>query len=179
VALLLWPKDLAGQRYVVPVVPVLLVGLASVKVSRRWLSPALVYVAICLVSLGIRWGEGRFIPVGYQQYWTLAGELRGAPKNTVILCRKSNTMHLLSGKTAHLFPYDTNDQRVMAWIEGLGSSGNPVILVMDQLGYPQAERFLRPVIDAYPDRFSHRGSMGVEGNDRAPKTELWQYVNWK
>ena len=177
-ALLLWPKDLAGQRYVVPVVPILLVGLASVKLSRGWIRPPLVYIAIALISLGIRWEEGRYVPMGYQQYWALAEGLQGSPANTMIICRKSNTMRLLSGEEACLFPYTNDVDEMMTWIEGFGE-GRPVLIVMDKLGYPQAERYLRPMLTAYPERFSHRANMTAVDDDSAPKTELWQYVNWE
>ena len=177
-ALLLWPKDLAGQRYVVPVIPVLLVGLASVKVTRGWIRPSLIYIAIALISLGIRWEKGRYVPMGYQQYWALAEGLQGSPANTMIICRKSNTMRLLSGEEACLFPYTNDIDEMMAWIEGFGE-GRPVLIVMDKLGYPQAERYLRPVLKAYPARFSHRANMTAVDDNSSPKTELWQYVNWK
>lgn len=156
-ALLCWPVALSGSRYVVPVVPILLVGLSMVqRPAFKWARyPAVLYIAICLYALNVRYQNGPHIPLGVREYRYVATLLRRSPPNSVIVCRKTNVMTLMSGRQTKLYPYNEEPEEVMAWVESLGS---PTFLVLDQLGYPQTKKYLAPVWDLYPERFIEVGN---------------------
>lgn len=139
-ALLLWP--LGGTRYLVPLLPVLYVGVAAIRIPEVRFAAVL---ALLLVA-------GRFAvvrsqkvlpetPMGYASYFQAARALQRLPEGSVIVCRKASAMKLLSGHEALMFPFMGPDS-VRSWIKDVGATH----VVVDQLGYAQTARDLLPAL---------------------------------
>jgi len=147
-ALLVWPQSLGGTRYVVPLVPLLAIGVVVTVRDSRLLRVAVVPIAaVALLMSGYvfyqRLAGGPYVPRGYAQYFIMAENLRDrVPRGSVIVCRKSSAMRLLSGHHADMFPFVADPDSVRRWMSSIGATH----VVLDQMGMSQTEKYLRPVV---------------------------------
>lgn len=150
-ALLVWPEVLGGVRYLVPIIPLLLVGLASLY---RHLLPGALIVAVLVISLHVNRlvaKHGQPHPPNWPAYAALANDVRMTHPpgdSLVIACRKSSFFEVLSGHRAIGYPFAGPDT-VMAFLDKEGATH----AVVEKIGVNQPQKFLQPAIDRHRDRF--------------------------
>ena len=163
---LVWPVHLSGERYIVPLLPIVCIGLAVAMLRaeacfrgsvdpKRWVAGIVVPAAFVLVGYQHVWHLSRVFQGGFfrtpgaSAYAYAAVWIRdNTPKDAVIVCRKPSAMEVLSNRRAEGFPFEGPDV-VMAWIQEKGATH----VVIDDLGYTQTGAYLFPAVDANRVRF--------------------------
>jgi 4-amino-4-deoxy-L-arabinose transferase-like glycosyltransferase len=175
--LLLWPNIWAGDRFLLPILPVLiwflfqgLVWLGQI-VRFRKLAPIVVALLVVLFGLvnarraqaAVRsmsdYAHGdRF--AGYEDAWRTYFEaglwLRDHTEpNAIVVSRKPQFTYLMSGRQSFVYPYDSSQTRVLTVIDSLG--GDYAYL---ETFFGQTMKYLYPVIRNHPDRFEQMTILG-------------------
>ena len=158
-----WP----GERFLVPVVPVvILLGmwtvlqirdrLAAMGRAARHAGRLAVWGCLAAWFMAHAGGVKRLAdyadddyPPNWQRYYE-AGEWIEAntSKEAIVLCRKGFWMHVVSGRRVVGFPFD-EPAAVLAHMEREGAD----YVVVERLGYRQTDDYLVPTIYEYRDRF--------------------------
>lgn len=190
---LVWPEIWSGDRFALPLVPILLVyALEALRWgARTWggssaakwatLAPTFVLVAVLAAaapSVRALAADGDTCAgiIQDRNAWTCAGagtyELVQAarwsaanlPEGAAVLARKPRIFHLESGLVSRVFPFLSDPGALFGAAEEVGAD----YLLLDRVA-PQALRFLGPTLLAQPDRFCSLRSFSVA---RGGSTEL-------
>lgn len=180
--LLAWPAVWADDRFLLPVLPILL-GFAGQmgRVATLDLAPALrrsvrlgapaVLLLLGLPTLArgveqsvacnarVRAGE-RYpcLPDEWHAFYLVAeASAARLPADAVVISRKPELFHALSGRRGVLYPYTTDPDTLLRLADGIGAR----YVVVDQVSN-LAQRFLGPALAAHPDRFCVRGDLTLE-----------------
>ena len=155
-ALMIYPNELAGTRYLLPLLPLLFLGLGTAVTYKHLPMPwwadlprALSIVSCALlvalyglfnVSLALK---GPVAPPGYQEYFdAAANEVRElTPPDAIIGCRKTSAMRVISGRMALMYPFKDPDA-VRKWIVSSGVTH----IVVDATHNRQTADYLLPAI---------------------------------
>lgn len=179
---LVWPAEWSGERFLLPVLPVLLVCAAeAVRAGGRRLGePVLLGAGLVavLVADGIphharemdlaaecraAYGPDNphpCVPEEWQDYLRLASSVRGRlPPNTVVLTRKPTLFWAQSGYPSVAYPFTTSPDSLLAAARAAGAE----YLVMDYLDN-LATMYLSPVLIQRPAAFC---VMQTDGPGRA------------
>jgi len=145
-ALIVCSPDLSGTRYVVPLLPIAFLGLVTVAVDMwprtvAWTLPAAVCGVVAVTLTAFRVSIGPMVPEGFGAYFAMAEYAATLPPGSVIGCRKSGAMQLLSGHTSLMYPF-ADPATVRAWIHDQGITH----IVSDVLSYSQTGKYLVPAI---------------------------------
>lgn len=188
--ILLWPAVWSGDRFALPLFPVLLFyawGGLDVVLGRlhvRASAPAaVVFAAILLVPSLKGWSEaneraaacrvavdqnGPFACYGegFQEFvraarWMGENALDGA----VVFVRKPRIFYTLSGLSSDTYPFTTDPDEFFAAAERAGVS----YVILDRVG-PQGYGYVAQVVQARPGRFCSFG--GIGGDPGGARTEL-------
>jgi 4-amino-4-deoxy-L-arabinose transferase-like glycosyltransferase len=178
--LLIWPSQWADERYLLPILPLVLLyaaetlGSAGVRLKAPRLLPV---AALALLALpGIRsYSDAVSFAAGcrdgvatgdlglcYSPVWAsqiaLYQQLRGRlPQGTVILARKPSLLWALSGYRSRQYPLTGNPDDFLAEVRRTGAR----YVVLDRSG--EGQRNLRPLVISHPDLFCLVPEVGYEG----------------
>lgn len=146
VLLLVWPPVWAGERFLLPLLPLLLslaaetlVALASIADGRTTRVAALTALAALLVAAApadyglarrgmacmAKYGDGHpfaCLPSVFQDYMSVALWARGAlPPDAVVISRKPRMFFVLSGRRSEMFPLDRDPATLLALARRIGA----------------------------------------------------------
>jgi hypothetical protein len=168
--LLAWPEVWSGERFALPLIPVLVVyvfiGVDRLgrKLKLKWAVPIAgsAVVALNLAAVGI--SAARAIPdwvryakgdryagysPGWRRYLQAAEWLRdSAAKDKVVLARKPEFVFLESGLRSFCYPFTNERARVQAAIDS-----SDYVIIEDFTWTETAEHFLIPVLHQSPERY--------------------------
>jgi hypothetical protein len=172
--LLLWSGTWPSARYLLPLLPALLVlaleAVAALAASRgRWLVPAAGALLVLLAlphdlrsvarhqacrELRAREGDLACYPAPWRAYFELArwaGE--HLPRDAVVVARKPHHFHFFSGLHADVYPFTSDASALHVFLDATRASH----VVLDGVG-KETERYLVPAVRALPQRFvlAHR-----------------------
>jgi hypothetical protein len=166
VILLLWPSVWFGVRFMLPLIPFLLLStLVGLSISLNWIQLKLfgstrlksIYL-IGLVGLyplsflgTLRANSQSEMPVEYANYFNISRYVRSSiPENSIVCTVKPSLFYLYSSKTSSRIPSLIDKKDFILRLEELGITH----VVVDQLGYSSVGRYLLPVIQEFPERFN-------------------------
>jgi 4-amino-4-deoxy-L-arabinose transferase-like glycosyltransferase len=167
--LLVWPDEWADERYLLPILPLLLVYAAQsvVYLSEALPRPRLTRVAAVAVLLVAavpgfaedtndaticRAGYPDQLDTCYPQMWAemfsvYAGINGALPPGSVVMTRKATLTWALSGYQARTYPFSANADTFFTAARQV----NAHYVVLD--GTPEASRYLNPIIFAHREDF--------------------------
>lgn len=166
VIFLLWPSVWFGVRFMLPLIPFLLLStLVGLSISLNWIQLKLfgstrlksIYL-IGLVGLyplsflgTLRANSQSEMPVEYANYFNISRYVRSSiPENSIVCTVKPSLFYLYSSKTSSRIPSLIDKKDFILRLEELGITH----VVVDQLGYSSVGRYLLPVIQEFPERFN-------------------------
>jgi 4-amino-4-deoxy-L-arabinose transferase-like glycosyltransferase len=175
--LLLWPNYWAGDRFLLPILPVLLLFLMQ---GLRWVGERLrlrgmVLAATVLVVFGLSlanarraeansgslaayWRGDKYAgyPDDWRTYFEAAERLRTlTDESAVVVSRKPQFTYLASGRRSFTYPYVADQGAVLRTIDSLQATH--VIL---ETFFAQSVKYLYPVLRDHPDRFEQISAVG-------------------
>ena len=179
---LLWPSVWSGDRFLLPVVPFLLYYLywALADLGRRIgfrqlgvLSAAAIVLLFGVTNAGRatvnvanlkQYFQGdRF--AGYDDAWRTyfesASWLRDHTEpGSIVVSRKPQFTYLYSGRQSFVFPYTSDENKVLSALDSLGATH----VALDNLEgfFTQSMRYMYPVIRDHPERFQQIGFVGSQ-----------------
>lgn len=170
--ILIWPEAWSGTRFVLPILPVMLVYAVE---PLRWLGEragdtrrALVPAAVLLTMLTAPSVVGKvaygqrctsasnergswltcLLPM-WESYFGVAEQVRGRlPADAVVLSRKPTLFYVVSGYRSSLYPLTERRDSIFAYADSVGAEWVVVDRVPDL-----APRFLHPVLFRYSEEF--------------------------
>ena len=164
--LLLWPESWFGIRFLLPILPLLLFcflhglydllcrGWARLPVKRR--PSPLFFLAFALISfphlehvhaIGTR---GRY-PKSWQNYVEVARWVKhNTEKDAIVCCRKPLMFYLWADRYATSYKNTLDDQELIAELRAKEVD----YVVLDNLGYSSARRYLLPAVQKNADQFT-------------------------
>ncbi|MEJ2187553.1 MAG: hypothetical protein P8Z36_16815, partial [Gemmatimonadota bacterium] len=179
--LLVWPQVWAGERFLLPVLPVLLglageslTALGGVSGRRTAAATALVPLAAMLVAVappdyalsrqGLacmdRYRHGQpyaCLPFSFRDFREIALWARGAlPPDAVVISRKPRVFFVLSGRRGAMFPLDGDPATLLALAQKIGAR----YVVLDHLD--QVSTFLLQTVMRRPAAFCTLRYVGPE-----------------
>ena len=153
------------SRYVWPLAPVLYLGLfTGILTLVRWGSERLniQYVSsFAFILLGLLfWNRTRLdqyhvnsqnpLNEGFQQYIAFGDSVKGDRlKDPMVVCRKPMIFHEHSGARTSRFPFTTDSLAMLEYFV----KTDPDYIIIDNMGYNSAAKFLVPVLNKNPDLF--------------------------
>lgn len=180
--ILVWPPVWSGERFVLPVLPPMLVYAASALrraalrfgVRRRFLLPVAAAVALLMApalvsevrfgtSCTAAWLEGgsRFdclLPV-WKGYFGLAEAMRGRlPGDAVVVARKPTLLHSTAGYPSSIYPLTDRRDSIFALADSVGAEWVLVDEIPDL-----SPRYLHPLLFTYRDDFCLVTDLPTEG----------------
>ena len=157
----LWPDVWVGVRFMLPIVPFILLGLIhgiNSILSKLIPNKPITHWAIALIIIGLipnlsllhkqsitKYGSN------WENYFDLAKWAKSnLDPNTVISCRKPTMFYLYSGTYTSRYKYTEDNNELLDDLE----KRQVDYVILDQLGYSSTVRYLYPAISNNPERFS-------------------------
>ncbi|WP_372752031.1 ArnT family glycosyltransferase [Labilibaculum sp.] len=167
--LLLWPEVWYGVRFILPIVPILLllVCLGLLNLSKKLLitffkrsekTEALIPYFWTILIVLLCFNQLRMIhirakmpyPVNYNNYLFIAKwSKKNTPEEAIFCCRKEQLFYLFSNRKVVRYKSSLQPNEV---IEDLIKNKVDYV-VLDQLGFLSTRRYLYPAIQKYPQNF--------------------------
>ena len=164
----LWPSVWTDQRFLLPLLPAILLLAFSalwsfpLRASGLWLRPA---VPVVLAIFGITWAmtviPGRVacsasyragrpcdVPASASLYAAARWAGENTPPDAVIANRKPRLFYWYSGRPGDVYPFSADAGTVMEGLDAMGAS----YVVIDQVSATTG-RYLIPAIRTFPSRF--------------------------
>lgn len=189
--LLLWPEVWYGVRFILPLVPILIlivfVALQSivnsfVKVEKiQYVSPLI----LTAIMLWITYPQIKFnnhlakisYPMNYNNYLFLAKWAKtNTPDSAIICCRKDQLFYLFSNRKTVRYESSLVQEEVINEMR----SDKVTHVVLDQLGFNSTIRYLYPAVKRYPNKFktiNHQNSPDTYLFEFKPELGYWG--QWK
>jgi len=160
--LLLWPSVWIGVRFMVPVIPLLIMlalyglHLALVNITGKmkigW-NPLVLCVGLLMMSAPIKQLQAASeepYPPNFQNYFDVATWAKENLPDTSIVCsRKPELFYIFSGLRGTSYQYTFNDTLLLEDLEQQGVD----FVVIDQLGFSSTGKYLVPAVQKNMDRF--------------------------
>ncbi|MFZ1947965.1 MAG: glycosyltransferase family 39 protein [bacterium] len=150
---LAWPEVWRSGRFMVPVAPIaavyFLAGLRRITGRFRLgefgtVAVAGVIAATNLYPLSQYASRPRGYSPGWANYFTVASWAgKNTDRDAVFLCRSTYLFYIFSGRRTIQYPF-TRDQQAMR--DYLAESRPDYIVVDNELGFPQTQQYLVPVL---------------------------------
>ncbi|MEL6533823.1 MAG: glycosyltransferase family 39 protein [Bacteroidota bacterium] len=167
--LILWPEVWFGVRFILPLVPVLTLGLVlgihqglqrllaqATKSQVNWVEkvlPALplLLIVFCLSDLRMLHRDSQAYPaIPYQNYYAVAEWVKeNTPEETVICTRKGSLFYYHANRYVTMFKRTENHQEFMDDLRAKQVD----LLVLDNLGYQDVNTYMVPVVLENPEFF--------------------------
>jgi hypothetical protein len=183
--LLLWPEVWYGVRFILPIVPILLllICLSLLNISKKLLatifkSPekleayipyfwTLLILILCFNQLKMVHMRAKLpYAVNYNNYLFIAKwSQKNTPEDAIICCRKEQLFYLFSDRKAVRYKSSLNAEEL---IEDLIKKKVDYV-VLDQLGFQSTRRYLYPAIQKYPQKFT------IINHQENPDTYLFKF----
>ncbi|MEJ2003820.1 MAG: phospholipid carrier-dependent glycosyltransferase [Cyclobacteriaceae bacterium] len=159
--LMFWPDVWVGVRFMVPVIPLLIMGFlhgiyqgitfvfrqAQRGFSPAWLLILFFFMAAPLAALHDQAKQP--LHPAWQNYYAMAEWLKAnESREVVVSCGKPSLFYLYSGTYTMRYAFEEDPNKLIADLE----DGKVDYVVLDQV-YGNTIRYLLPAIKAYPDRF--------------------------
>ena len=176
--LMLWPDVWVGPRFMLPVIPVMYLGMlmgvncvlrllfskANKEFKSGWL---VVPVLFLLPSVAVLHEQAKTpLHPAWQNYYAMAAWLSQNEKpDVVVSCGKPALFHLYSGTYTSRFAFSNDPESLIRELE----AEQVDYVVLDQV-YPNTIRYLLPAIQTYPERFQQVHSL------KNPETYLFKFV---
>jgi hypothetical protein len=181
----LWPRVWAGTRFIVPVIPLLLLcflsglgvlaDLAGLKSTPRTRDGCLVALSI-LMAVGFisvdrveaRW-DRQYTP-DWESYFEAARWVKSnTPPESVVVCRKPYLFFLVSDRRSMGYPFSADTGEVLRSLEETRATH----VAIDQFRWTRTSAlYLVPTVLAYPDRFDV-----VYATEQEPQTFVMRFVS--
>ncbi len=153
--LLLWPSIWSGSRFLVPIVPLLLLAWwggwilpEEKRLPGAWAKIRAGFLVL-LVLLGVRnlvfyVQETRSYPPEWENYFTSLTWIREhTPQDAVVIDRKPGFVEFVAGRKSLTFPREQDPERMLA-----GFRQNRVThVVVPSLPYDDIQRYLVPLVE--------------------------------
>ena len=138
---IVWPWQ--DVRFLLPIVPVLIISLSQYKRVATVLAPL-------AVIFGLLNAPG---PLEYPRGWSHYRDAsywigRNTPSDAVIVCRKQFWTYVVSGRKTLLYEFSGPDEV----LQGIRAGGGTHILV-DNMGYGSTPKHLIPALNQSPEEF--------------------------
>jgi len=159
--LMFWPDVWVGVRFMIPVIPLLLMGMLNgvyllieivFRGARRTFNPLwLIVLAPFMAAPLAGLHEQANLPLhpAWQNYYAMAEWLKAnGEKNVVVSCGKPNLFYLYSGTFTMRYAFEEDPAKLIRDLE----EEQVDYVVLDQV-YGNTIRYLLPAIKAFPDRF--------------------------
>ncbi len=160
--LLLWPAVWTGVRFIVPVVPLLImfslygIHLAFSNITQKmkisW-NPLILCIGLLLMNTPIQQlkaSSEEAYPPNFQNYFDVATWAKeNLPDSSIVCCRKPELFYIFSGLRATNYDYTFNDTAQLKFLEEKGVD----YVVIDQLGFSSTGKYLVPAVQKNMDRF--------------------------
>lgn len=183
--LLLWPEVWYGVRFILPIVPILLLLVClsllyfTKKLTSRLFKTSektatfipyfwtILIVSLCFNQLKTIHMRAKLpYPVNYNNYLFIAKwSQKNTPKDAIICCRKEQLFYLFSNRKVVRYKNSLQPKEV---IEDLIKKKVDYV-VLDQLGFQSTRRYLYPAIQKYPQNFQ------VINHQENPDTYLFKF----
>lgn len=188
--LLLWPEVWYGIRFMIGVLPVLLLlfylGIYTFLKEILKKKPGLILSSFLIISsfmflnqLGLKANTGTntirnlnayakapYYPA-YQNYFDLAQwASKNIPKDKIIASRKPDMYYMFDNRYTYNYPQTENDADYFKEL----NTNKINYLVVEQLGFSSTARFLVPMINKHPDKFKLIYKLDN------PDTYLFEYI---
>lgn len=168
--LFLWPEAWFGIRFMLPVVPILIIltlhGIVQIpyiisermKKDEPWIIGVIVPFVLLFGLYGSfdeRIGElekrAKGIYVNkFKNYFDIAAwSNKNLPRDAVVTCRKGQLFYLYSNRWVTGFKNTLDKEELIEKLE----ENDVTHVVLDQLGYSSTSRYLYPAIKKYPGKF--------------------------
>jgi hypothetical protein len=162
--LFLWPEVWTGVRFILPLIPVLLIGtFFGIMEFYSWmakkiqmninLSPwvFLFFVLIFFKPIGeLHKKSADSYPANWKNYFEMAKWIKNnKTDSTVVCCRKADLFFIFSDSFTYTFPYTENDKEIIKSFQ----DNKVTHVVLDNLGYRQTYAYLLPAIQKNPEHF--------------------------
>lgn len=161
IILLLWPDVWVGVRFIVPIIPILGLGLingiysilqyifqAAGRSAPVWAMAVLPLLLIPSVNKLHEQASVSLHPA-WENYYSMGEWLRqNAPSDVVVSCGKPALFYLYSRTYTMRYPFEQNAEKLIQALE----EAQVDYVVIDQV-YPNTARYLLPAIRSYPERF--------------------------
>lgn len=159
--LMLWPDVWVGVRFIVPLIPLLALGLfsglntmlnrvfsAANKTFPSWVTLFVPLMLLSSVSTLHEQSSVRLHPA-WANYYAMGEWLRqNAPEETVVSCGKPALFYLYSRTYTMRYPFEQDAAKLIQELE----DARVDYVVIDQV-YPNTFRYLLPAIRSQPERF--------------------------
>ena len=160
--LLLWPEVWRGVRFMVPVIPFLIMlcvygindaaGYFGRKAGTGW-NPLILCIGVLFMIAPVRRLHADATepyPSNFQNYFNIAQWAReNLPDTSVISCRKPELFYIFSGLSSVKYIFTEDDKLLLSDLE----KEKVDFVVIDQLGFSSTGRYLVPAVQKNPDRF--------------------------
>jgi hypothetical protein len=176
--LMLWPDVWVGPRFMLPLIPVMYLGLlqgltslftlllsqANKSFQPGWLAALAIFL---IPSVNVLHDQAKTpLHPAWQNYYAVATWLsRNEKPDVVVSCGKPALFHLYSGTFTSRYAFDNNPETLISELE----KAQVDYVVLDQV-YPNTIRYLLPAIQTYPERFQQVHSL------KNPETYLFKFV---
>ncbi len=162
--LFLWPEVWTGVRFILPVMPFMLIALLygiyefyrlamkKIKVKSS-LNPWLFLILLLFLINPIQELHNKATepyPANWKNYFEIAKWIKHEGLDSaVVCCRKPNLFYLYSGSFVYTYPYTENDKEIISKL----TENKVSYVVLDNLGYRQTYVYLLPAIQKNPTHF--------------------------
>ncbi len=158
--LLLWPSVWSGDRFLLPLLPLLVFYLfySLIIIFKRFklrygiMIATGVIIFLNLFSIVPSFGKGyrtRY-PIDYERYFSVCSWAKNnLPKGAVVMARKPEFVYIISGHQAILYPFTFDRSKIEAKINEAD-----YILLDNFMWTGTTRKYLWPVIEQQPERYS-------------------------
>lgn len=168
--LLAWPEVWTGPRFIMPLIPVLILLfvngiyelgfllISTTKLSKFYfIKMAIALLPLICIPLVLKTGmkhaknaaSSDYNP-RYKRFFQIAQYAAENTPNDAIICnRKGQLFYLFSGRKSVNYAYTKNEEDQIKYMQEKGVD----FVVVDQLGYSSIVRYLQPAMKKYPEKF--------------------------
>ena len=153
--LLIWPSVWTTQRFVIPMLPfLLLIGTYGFSLLKNWDKSlwirGIVFISVIGSNIArIETGRSSY-PVQFAQYKSASQWIkRNSDKTDIISCRKGEFTYLFSDRKCVRYKYSLKPDEVAQHLV----DNEVKYVIVDQLGFSSTPRYLVPAVKKYPELF--------------------------
>jgi len=167
--LLCWPEIWFGPRFIIPLIPLFILGITQTTVvignlitqqffkNRKFLNPIIItYLPLVLVLFSfsginlLHIEGGNDYPVNQKRYIEMAKWIdSNSPEDAIIACIKPSIFYLYSNRKAIRYKFTNDPEEFTNYLESKGVTH----VIFDELGYRSYDHYLLPAANYDPAKF--------------------------